>query len=496
MFIAACGDGSMATTPDAPATSDVVPECHDTPQTDADPFTTPDSINAVIPVPVVPGSLAGWDPDGRWFLTGTRVGSVSSFFFEKRSGTEIIVDRNEASPGMMTDDVIFQREIVNPGGLTYTVIKRVSNRAPDGSARAERIVCDGSNCRVCTAKLIRATHNAGEGEGNNISLVGQLNDPSWPKTYTLNVRMAGTLAYLIRRDGLHIIETADPAHPVELGRYGRVMPSGEANDVKLVQAGAKRYALIADVPVDIVDVTDPANPFLAGMIGEEAHTVAVESRDNKVYAYFGAYNRRCPIYDVTDPTTPVKLGSFLTAGSLVHDLSLENGVAYLNAWEGGFYVVDYTTPASPHQLGRWPQSPATTSHSSWPMQVGGRHIALHGDENYAAHLDVVDVDPASASFMSSIGSYKTRDLVSIHNLMAFGSKAYFTYYQDGVRVLDMSDPTNPALVGYYNTWDPQADYTTSDFFEGAVGLDVDLTRKLIFVADSPRGLLILQDSTP
>ena len=80
--------------------------------------------------------------------------------------------------------------------------------------------------------------------------------------------------------------------------------------------------------------------------------------------------------------------------------------------------------------------------------------------------------------------------------MAFGHKAYFTHYQDGVRVLDLSDPSHPALVGYYNTWDPQADYTTSAFFEGAVGLDVDLARKLVFVADSPRGLLILRDDTP
>ena len=80
--------------------------------------------------------------------------------------------------------------------------------------------------------------------------------------------------------------------------------------------------------------------------------------------------------------------------------------------------------------------------------------------------------------------------------MAFGDKAYFTYYQDGVRVMNLADPTNPKLVGYYNTWDPQADYTSSDFFEGAVGIDVDLARHLVFVADSPRGLLILQDSTP
>ena len=99
-------------------------------------------------------------------------------------------------------------------------------------------------------------------------------------------------------------------------------------------------------------------------------------------------------------------------------------------------------------------------------------------------------------FMQPFASYRTRDWVSIHNIMAFGAKAYFTYYQDGVRVLDLADPAHPQLVGYYNTWDPQADYTTSGFFEGAVGLDVDLARKLVFVADSPRGLLILQDSTP
>ena len=74
--------------------------------------------------------------------------------------------------------------------------------------------------------------------------------------------------------------------------------------------------------------------------------------------------------------------------------------------------------------------------------------------------------------------------------------AYFTYYQDGVRVLDLSDPTQPTQRGYFNTWDPQGAASSSRFFEGAVGLDVDPERKLIFVADSPRGLLILRDDTP
>lgn len=487
VVLAACGDDQ--TLQETPAFQ---PECHDVPQPNADPFTTADSLDEISSVATVPGTLAGWDPTGRWFLTGQRVGGVSSYAFKPR-GAAMLVD---GEPGTKDDTSVFWRGTVQGQFSPVLMIKRVTNRAPDGSLRAERVVCDGTTCRVCTAKMIYATHNDDEGEGDHISLVGQLNDPAWPAAYTLNVRVLGNTAYLIRRDGLHIIDVSDAAHPTELGVYTRPMKSGSANDIKLVEANAKRYALIGDVPVDVVDVTDSAHPALVTVIPEEAHTLAVESRDNKVYAYMGNYDATCPIYDVTDPAHPVKLGSFATEGALVHDLSLENGIAYLNAWDGGFYVVDYTNPAAPVQLGRWATTTAFSSHSSWPMHVGNRHIALHGDENYNAHLDVIDLDAASPTFMQPIGSYKTRDFVSIHNLMAFGNKAYFTYYQDGVRVLDMSDPTKPEVAGYYNTWDPQADYTTSQFFEGAVGLDVDLARKLIFVADSPRGLLILRDETP
>src|SRR5439155_12238936 len=157
--------------------------------------------------PLVPGTLAGWDPNGRWFLTGTEVGSVSSYFFETMGAGQILVDRDAINPGTFDADAIFQRRHVNQQGTTYVVAKRVVNRAGDGSARADRAVCDGGMCTVCTAKLVRATHNNNEGEGDHITLLGQLSDPNWGPGYTFNVRYRGTIAYLIRQDGLHLIET-------------------------------------------------------------------------------------------------------------------------------------------------------------------------------------------------------------------------------------------------------------------------------------------------
>ncbi|MBS1123429.1 MAG: hypothetical protein H6Q90_5657 [Deltaproteobacteria bacterium] len=493
-WLTACG-GETPATPDAPSPDaalidELTPRCDEVPQPGADAFASAADFG-----PVTPGTLAGWNPDGRWFLTGVKVGGTSSYHLARR-GAQVIVDRDEASPGTIDDDAVFQRSTQSDGQTTYVIAKRVVDLQPDGSLRADRAVCDGATCTVCTAKLVRATHNGSEGEGDHLALVGQLNDPTWGAGFTFNVRVAGTLAYLIRQDGLHIIETADPAHPVELGHYQR-NGDGYSNDVKLVDtAGGKRFAIIADFPVDVVDVTNPAAPTLAATIAEEAHTVFTETRAGVTRAYFGNYDASCPVFDVTNPAAPVRLGRFTTTGSLVHDLSVADGIAYLDAWDAGLVVVDFTTPATPTLIGSWDDTPTNTSHSNWTTTVAGRHIALHGEEAYGAHLDVVDLDASSPMFMKPFASYRTRDWVSIHNIMAFGSKVYMTHYQDGVRVLDVADPTQPALVGYYNTWDPQADYTTSGFFEGAVGLDVDLTRKLVFVADSPRGLLILRDTTP
>jgi hypothetical protein len=445
--------------------------------------------------PAEPGTLAGWDPNGRWFMIGPKFGPSSVHI--ARSGNTVTLDRNPAFTGTIDDSELFGRlEYTNTTGSSVIVATRISNLHDDGRARVERGTCTDGKCTLCTGELVRATyHFESERVSLGISLIGQLNDPQWPKTFTFNVRVAGTMAYLIRRDGLRIIDVSDLSHPVELGSYHRG-GEGYPNDVKVVTAGARTYVVIADTPVDIVDVTDPRAPQLAAQIPLAAHTVFTETRAGATWAYFGGLDGTCPVYDVTDPALPKLLGSYAAMSALVHDLSVKNGIAYLNAWDGGFQIVDFTDPAMPRRLGTWAPTPVHTSHSNWTTVIGGRRIALHGEEGYDAKLHVVDVDPASPQFLRPIGTWATRPWVSIHNIMAFGAKAYMTYYQDGVRVLDVSNPLAPVEIGFYNTWDPQADYTSSAFYEGAVGLDVDPETRTIFVADSPRGLLILHDQTP
>jgi hypothetical protein len=98
--------------------------------------------------------------------------------------------------------------------------------------------------------------------------------------------------------------------------------------------------------------------------------------------------------------------------------------------------------------------------------------------------------------MQAIGQYQTRPETSISGIVAIGDRAYIAYYHDGVRVLDLADPTAPKLLGYFNTWDPSDISTGSWLFESARGIDVDPSQRLIYVADTQRGLIILRDQTP
>ncbi|MGE6761643.1 LVIVD repeat-containing protein [Corallococcus interemptor] len=86
-------------------------------------------------------------------------------------------------------------------------------------------------------------------------------------------------------------------------------------------------------------------------------------------------------------------------------------------------------------------------------------------------LDVTD--PAN---MRLIGQYALRPEYSIHNMVLVGTKLYIAYYQEGVRVLDVSVP-------------PRAG---SEFFSGAIGIRVP-GDGFIYVVDANRGLLILQE---
>jgi hypothetical protein len=349
-------------------------------------------------------------------------------------------------------------------------------------------------------ELVKYERLGSEAEG--LELVGEAM-PS-VEAFAVNVRVRnGVAAVANYEDGLRLFDVSDPAAPVEVGHAAPTGgdPDEIWNDVKWLDS----YVLVAssEVGLVVVDAADPASPVqvatwppAGSWTSYNVHTVWVDEAARLAYLGFTGQEvdgewlpGGLDIVDLADPTAPVAVASWSAEDvSLVHDLYVGGGYAYLCAWDAGLKIVDVSDPAQPVLAGTYDAYDRRTSHSVWVSEIGGRRIAVHGDEDYGAHLRVLDVtDPAAVQVLAE---WETRPEVSIHNVMLLGSTAWIAHYQDGVRVLDLADPSAPVEVAHFETWDPDAPDVGLTAFEGAVGIDVQ--GDLVFVADSHRGLVVLR----
>jgi hypothetical protein len=363
--------------------------------------------------------------------------------------------------------------------------------------------CTPEECFMAAATA-RRVERLDEPAAGGLTVVAEYAGAGWGPAITVNVRVAGDLAYLARyQDGLRIVDIANPRAPVDVGHGAVEHPSDNEiyNDVKLVEAAGRRYAIMGSNKVGAVvwDVTTPSAPSIVAHFGTpeldegaNIHTLFVDGGK----AYLANTRRGLEIWDLADPRAPQKLSQFFPAdapdGAFLHDLFVEGNRAYLNFWNAGMVIADVSNAAAPTAVGTFVDYGDASSHSNWVTTVGARRIAAHGDEEWGSHLRLVDVTEGTGTFTRQVGEWQTRPEVSAHNIMAAGNEVFIAYYQDGVRVIDISNPAEPRQTAWFNTWPGYDRRYGRSFFEAAVGIDLDLTRRRIYVADSHRGLLILQ----
>lgn len=483
-----------------------------------------------------PGSLAGLAPGGIWHVDNTTItrGSFPSVirFDEEPAGLAALLNGRPADDLRFTGDDLFTRtEYEAADGYAVVRAYDACRLDPDGSLGGSFGRCEKGECYSGTFRAVRVERIPGEVESQGIEKVSEwAGDPAapWEAGLSVNVRVKDGLAYLARyHDGLRIIDVSDPAAPGDVGGSPVMFPTDKEfyNDVKLIDAAdGKRYALMASNRRGIVclDVSDPASPkevatFPAVPDGEDpinVHTLFIETLGASTRAYIADLTSGgLGVYDVTAPASPVLLGTFVhpdvpakagqrtapqsakhlsSGAAFLHDLYVEDGRAYLSYWGLGLVIVDATSaPAPIVQVGQFKDYKRRTNHSNWVTTVGQQKIVVVGDEDFGAHMRILDADPTSNGYMTMIGELQLRPEVSIHNIMAFEDKAFVAHYQDGLRIIDLSDPTTPAVTGYFNTWDGR---NGSSFYEGATGIDVDREAGLVYVADTERGLLIFREA--
>ncbi len=319
--------------------------------------------------------------------------------------------------------------------------------------------------------------------------------------YACDVAVSGARVFLAeRREGLGVYDATDPASLGEIWRHDK---GGRA--VAVAVSGTYAYVADFEKALRILDVTDPSNPQQVGYCGLNyaANDVAVQGD----YAYVGTDYDGLRIIDIGDPALPVKIGQFDTGGGgnsvavsgtlayvadntdglrvinvadpahpvgigrcdiyWAEDVAVIGGYAYVvNGWGGGLHVVDVSNPANPIEVGRCDLYDA----------LG---IAVSGEYAYVADGDtfrVIDVsnpnDPRRLGRCNSVPRFDYMD-IAMHGALAFVAGSSY-----GVRIMDVSDPSAPHEIGYYDTGNEASGITLS-------------ADDHVYVADEDDGIYIL-----
>ena len=281
-------------------------------------------------------------------------------------------------------------------------------------------------------------------------------------------------------DAAVFVDITDPVNPFEVGRIG-----GTPNiwrDLKYWN----RHVYIgteAQDGVKVISVDDPDNPILVHTITDftNSHNIHIDAEG---YLYVvGAADHDLWIYDLSNPSEPDSVGAW--EGEYLHDIEVYNNKLYGAAiYSGLFYIVDVSDKTNPTTL---------ISHETG-IDFGTHDCAVTENENYliiadekaSGHISIWDI--SDYENINRVSEYIVGSNHSVHNVYVRPGTdlAIISYYVDGTRVLDISDPTNPIEVGYFDTSD------LTGLFDGNWGTYAYLPSGYIISSDRSTGLYILK----
>ncbi len=196
------------------------------------------------------------------------------------------------------------------------------------------------------------------------------------------------------------------------------------------------------------------------------------------------------IFSLADPTTPQYLDTFVhSIVSYVHDGYVYNDTAIFNGGYNGLYYGYFGDTENPVEIDALPfYQDQGYNHSGW-LTPDKQHYIM-ADETHGMRMKMLDMQagPNLLSTCDLIGSNVNPYSIP-HNQIIRGNYLYSSYYFDGVRVFDISDPCNMFETAWYDTYPGDA---VDGGYAGAWGTYPLLPSGKILVSDMQTGLYVLK----
>ena len=313
--------------------------------------------------------------------------------------------------------------------------------------------------------------------------------------------------------------------------------------------GGSRFDENAGRGLMLWDVTNPAAPVELALLdtgcctrGVHEFEVASRSDLHRTFAYATVPTSRYPdettpsgyrdaagrgdfrLIDITNPAAPFEVsnwgiqdvgGPFSAGQGCDPDANYGHGaepsedgeLVFLSYWDSGFIRLDLTNPAQPVFTGRTVYAANADGDAHSSQYDEGRKLLFTADEDFCkssgsgtekgfGYMRVYDYSKPAAP--KQIGEYRSpRSLgtddqaagdFTLHNNFLVGTTVYQSWYTDGVRVVDVSNPKAPKEVAFFV---PPA--TTNPVKPSQRGVLTNTTQVWGVVVDQPTGLVYASD---
>jgi len=241
--------------------------------------------------------------------------------------------------------------------------------------------------------------------------------------------------------------------------------------------------------VDISDLPNSVNTvYDSNNLLNRVHNIFIDTATAKLYAC--ATGDAMEVFSLSNPENPTLIHTYNDVGH-VHDAYVINDTAFLNCGNDGLRIMDYSNVDNPGdlpiELASFTSYPdAGYNHSGWLTDDG--NIYAMQDENHGYDVKILDVsDFSNITVLSTFNSGVDPNSMA-HNGIIKDNLLYIAYYHDGLRVFDITNPSNPVQVNNYDTYLPN-DHVS---YRGAWGVYPYLESGNVLVSDMQTGLYVFE----
>ncbi|MQA90760.1 MAG: hypothetical protein GEU90_11055 [Gemmatimonas sp.] len=269
-------------------------------------------------------------------------------------------------------------------------------------------------------------------------------------------------------DRMYVWDVTDPMAPALTDSV--VVDARVVNDVKVNEEGTiaiitREGASNRRNGIVLLDLSEPRKPTVLSEYWETltggVHNVFID--DDLVYAVHDG-TMDLHIIDISDPEDPVQIGRWGVPAhptKMLHDVYVEDGLAYLSYWDDGLIILDVGngirdgTPEEPVYVGQHRYRYEVqgqeygNTHVAFPYtnEAGNRYVFV-GDEIFPPGFDQEDPSSSPAGYIHVVDVADIENPVEVakyelpragtHNVWVEDDVLYVAYYNAGLRAVDVS----------------------------------------------------------